>query len=71
MFDIYCSGGDGMQCYRLQYQSRNGIAEKLYPVGADMRCIADAVSALDHGSAVLIQPLSDAPSMIMIERPPR
>lgn len=59
-----------MQCYRLQYQSRNGIQERLYPVGSDMKCIADAVAALDHGSAVLIEPLFDAPRMIMIERPP-
>lgn len=46
-----------MRTLRMQYQTSCGISERLYPVGADLRCLADALVAIDHGWPVMIEPL--------------
>ena len=45
---------------RLQYDGERGRKiERLFPLGADLRCLALAMDALADGRAVVIEPMGD------------
>lgn len=48
-----------MHMLRMQYETDKGIDERLYPLGADLRCMAYALDLLADGRAVVIEPVGN------------
>lgn len=44
---------------RIQYDGEDRIVERLFPLGADLRCMSLAMDVLADGRAVMIEPMGD------------